>query len=127
MSLVLWGDTRLGKSTWARSLGNHVCFAGLFSGKAALETGGKAEYAVFDDIRGGIKFFPGFKDWLGCQPSFMIKQLYREPVMFNWGKPSIWISNRDPRLEMDECDVNWMEGNCLFVHITSSIFHATIC
>nr|QJB18672.1 MAG: replication-associated protein [Genomoviridae sp.] len=123
-SLVLWGDTRLGKSTWARSLGNHVYFGGLFSGKSAIELGREAEYAVFDDIRGGIKFFPGFKDWLGCQPCFMVKQLYREPVLFDWGKPSIWISNRDPREDMDQCDINWMEGNCTFVYLSSSIFHA---
>jgi len=123
-SLVLWGPTRTGKTTWARSLGAHIYFGGLFSGGAALAGGSTANYAVFDDIRGGIKFFPGFKDWLGCQSCFMVKQLYREPMLFKWGRVSIWISNKDPRLELDEDDVQWMEGNCQFVYVGDSIFRA---
>lgn len=123
-SLVLFGGTRLGKSTWARGLGEHLYFGGLFSGGLALANSVSAEYAVFDDIRGGIKFFPGFKDWLGCQPNFMVKQLYREPVLMKWGKPSIWISNTDPRLDLSSDEIEWMEGNCLFVNVTSPIFHA---
>lgn len=80
------------------------------------------KYAVFDDMRGGIKFFPGFKDWLGCQSSFMVKQLYKEPKLMAWGKPSIWCSNSDPREDVSRDDYEWLEGNCLFVNITESIF-----
>lgn len=125
-SLVLWGPTRTGKSTYARSLGEHIYFAGLFSGGSALSKSSSAKYAIFDDIRGGIKFFPGFKDWLGCQPCFMVKQLYREPILMEWGKPSIWISNTDPRDDMSEADIDWMEGNCDFICITKEepIFRA---
>jgi len=122
---VLWGGSRLGKSTFARSLGEHIYFGGLFSGGAALAGGDTAKYAVFDDIRGGIKFFPGFKDWLGCQPHFMVKQLYREPVLLQWGRPSIWISNTDPRCELSVDDVTWMEVNCEFVFIEDQIFIPT--
>lgn len=123
-SLVIFGGTRLGKTTWVRSLGDHIYFGGLFSGGAAITGRSTARYAVFDDIRGGIKFFPGFKDWLGCQSNFMVKQLYREPTLIHWGKPSVWISNTDPRMDISPEDVEWMEGNCLFVHVTSLIFRA---
>jgi len=124
--VVIWGPTRTGKTTLARSLGNHIFFGGLFSGGAAMAGLRDAEYAVFDDIRGGIKFFPGFKDWLGCQSNFMVKQLYREPVLIKWGRPAIWLSNSDPRCELSPEDVEWMEGNCDFFYVSAEepIFHA---
>ncbi len=36
-----------------------------------------AEYAVFDDISGGFKFFPNYKGWLGCQAEFTVTDKYR--------------------------------------------------
>ena len=36
-SLVIFGGTRLGKTLWARSLGNHAYFGGLFSLDESLE------------------------------------------------------------------------------------------
>jgi len=99
------------------------------------------EYAVFDDIRGGIKFFPSFKEWLGCQAWVTVKCLYKEPALVKWGKPSIWLSNTDPREDMYEvlpggekkfhkgfsqADVDWMDKNCIFVAVDSPIFRANI-
>lgn len=84
-----------------------------------------AEYAVFDDIRGGIKFFPAFKEWLGGQAHVSVKRLYRDPKVIPWGKPSIWISNEDPRLAMEPADANWLEGNATFIEITEPIFRAS--
>ncbi|QCX29517.1 Replication-associated protein [Plant associated genomovirus 22] len=121
-SLVLYGPTRTGKTTWARSLGDHLYFGGLFSA-AELANGG-ARYAIFDDIAGGIKFFPRWKDWLGCQAQFQVKQMYKDPYLFTWGRPSIWVSNTDPRQELSSEDIDWMEGNCVFVNVTTTIFHA---
>lgn len=122
LSLCLYGESRTGKTLWARSLGSHIYNVGLVSGTECMKDG---EYAVFDDIRGGIKFFPSFKEWLGCQAWVTVKQLYREPQLIKWGKPSIWISNTDPRLEMQEADIDWMNKNCIFVEVMEAIFHAS--
>ncbi|QCX35061.1 replication-associated protein [Blackfly genomovirus 3] len=122
-SLILWGPTRLGKTVWARSLGSHLYFGGIFSARNLGDDG--VRYAVFDDIAGGIKFFPRFKDWLGCQMEFMVKQMYRDPHLFRWGRPAIWIANTDPRHDMTHDDIVWLEANCIFVEITSAIFHAS--
>jgi len=106
----------------------------MFSGSDALSVDDDVKYAVFDDIRGGIKFFPAWKDWLGAQREFMVKQLYADPRMFKWGRPSIWCANKDPRDEMrlhffkgefTEGDIEWLEANCIFVEINSPIFHAS--
>lgn len=123
-SLVLFGPTRTGKTVWARSLGRHLYFCGLYSYKEANKAD-EAQYAVFDDIQGGIKFFPSFKNWLGGQEEFQIKGLYRDPEIIKWGKPSVWISNTDPRHDMSLADVEWMEGNCTFVEVRHPMFRAS--
>ncbi len=55
-----------------------------------------AEYAVFDDISGGFKFFPNYKGWLGCQAEFTVTDKYRAKRKFKWGKPSIMLMNSNP-------------------------------
>lgn len=120
---MLYGPTRLGKTQWARSLGSHIYFCGLYSYQEAIKAPDPdIKYAVFDDIQGGIKFFPSFKNWLGCQLDFQIKGLYKDPQLIRWGKPCIWISNTDPRLDMSHADASWLEGNCIFVEVTTALF-----
>lgn len=123
LSICVYGESRTGKTLWARSLGSHIYCVGLVSGTECMKAT-EADYAVFDDIRGGIKFFPSFKEWLGCQAYVTVKCLYREPSLVKWGKPSIWLSNTDPRDEMQNADIEWMNKNCIFVEVNSPIFHA---
>nr|QJB18624.1 MAG: replication-associated protein [Genomoviridae sp.] len=127
-SLCLYGESRTGKTIWSRSLGKHIYCVGLVSGNECLKAP-DVEYAIFDDIRGGIKFFPSFKEWLGCQAYVSIKRLYHEPELVKWGKPSIWLSNTDPRNEMLQADVDWMNKNCTFIFVPEdapiATFHAS--
>lgn len=96
---------------------------GLVSGAECLKAT-DVRYAIFDDIRGGIKFFPAFKEWLGAQAWVSVKCLYRDPKLMKWGKPTIWISNDDPRLVMEPGDVSWLEENAIFIEVNEPIFHA---
>lgn len=98
----------------------------------------KVEYAIIDDISGGIKYFPHWKAWLGGQPHIQVRLLYRDEMLVQWGKPSMWLSNRDPRDQLrdmvgrdyseEQCnnDVSWMEANSIFVYVDSPLvtFHA---
>lgn len=118
-SLILYGDTRLGKTLWARSLGTHAYFGGLFSLDEPIDD---VEYAVFDDLQGGLEFFHAYKFWLGAQAQFYATDKYRHKKLIHWGRPSIYISNSDPRLDKN-ADIPWLEGNCLFVYIPESIIH----
>nr|QJB18664.1 MAG: replication-associated protein [Genomoviridae sp.] len=116
-SLIIYGDTRLGKTLFARSLGNHMFFGGLFNLDNLDES---ADYCVLDDIQGGLEFFHGYKFWLGAQYDFTCTDKYRHKRDVHWGKPTIWTSNRDPRLDRG-ADIGWLEGNCDIVCIDSAI------
>lgn len=125
-----------GKSTWARSLGNHFYARGKFNGREFVKVEQDVDYYVFDDMEGGLRFFPGWKHFLGQQTWFNVRQFHRDPPMVKGGKPCIWLTNLDPRDEMYaqlrqndsrvqvENDVAWLERNCIFVEVLEPIFHA---
>jgi hypothetical protein len=113
---------------------------GMLSGGIILRDGPTAEYAVFDDMRGGIGMFPSYKEWLGGQSVVTVKKLYRDAVQMRWGKPCIWLANSDPRdqlkaditdrtpkgrVDLIYEDVAWLEANCIFVELTEPIFRAS--
>lgn len=97
----------------------------MFNGKDVLDELDAADYAVFDDIQGGIKFFHGFKNWLGCQTNFNIRLFHKDPPTIEWNRPVIWVANSDPRLDMSPGDVSWLEENAIFCEVTQPIFHAS--
>lgn len=81
------------------------------------------EYAVFDDMQGGLEFFHSYKFWLGAQKQFYVTDKYKGKRLVEWGKPCIYVSNSDPRHDKG-ADIHWLEGNCIFVELTRAIFHA---
>lgn len=128
----MYGPSLTGKTTWAQSLGPHLYMRKTFNAKqAALAE--SASYAIIDDISGGIRFFPHWKDWLGGQPYVQVRQLYKDELLLKWGKPTIWLANRDLRDELADMvgrdysneamltDIAYLETNCIFVHVTSNI------
>lgn len=117
-SLVLIGESRLGKTAWARSLGDHNYFGGLFCLDDFEED---KKYAVFDDMQGGLEFFHGYKFWLGHQAQFYATDKYRGKKLITWGKPAIWCSNTDPRADKG-ADADWLDANCQFVFIDSKLY-----
>jgi Geminivirus rep protein central domain len=118
-SLIIWGPSLTGKTLWARSLGKHAYFPGLFM----LEgfNADEVQYAVFDDLLNGIHTIPNFKFWLGGQREFVIGDKYMRKQRIKWGKPSILIGNNDPREGVSSQDKLWLEANCIFVEITGTL------
>uniref|UniRef100_A0A8E7G2C7 Replication-associated protein n=1 Tax=Turdus pallidus Genomoviridae sp. TaxID=2814956 RepID=A0A8E7G2C7_9VIRU len=82
------------------------------------------DYAVFDDMQGGLEFFHGYKFWLGCQSQFYATDKYKGKQLIDWGRPSIWLSNEDPRFDKN-ADVDWLNGNCVFIRLMAPIFRAS--
>lgn len=118
MSLCLWGPSRTGKTLWARSLGSHAYFGGLFSLDEPLDN---VKYAVFDDLQGGLEYFHSYKFWLGCQKQFYATDKYKGKKLIHWGRPSIYLSNDDPR-ENKGADYDWLMANVRFVYIDEPFF-----
>lgn len=78
-----------------------------------------ADYAVFDDIAGGFKFFNNYKGWLGCQHEFTLTDKYKGKRKFKWGKPTIMCMNEDPA-SLSDVDYEWLQLNCIIVEIGSN-------
>jgi hypothetical protein len=115
-NLCLYGETRTGKTTWARSLGRHTYFAALFDLRTLDED---ADYMVLDDLVDGFKTLPEWKFWMGGQLEAVINDKYCKKKRVRWGKPCIFLANDDPRDALNEGDRRWVEANCMFVHVPS--------
>lgn len=122
-SLIIFGPTRIGKTIWARSLGKHAYFPGLFMLEGFSPTDSK--YAVFDDMVNGIASIPNWKAWLGGQKEFVVGDKYMKKQRIKWDKPCIMVGNIDPREDMRQEDIEWLEGNCVIVPITSTLAEPT--
>jgi len=118
-SLILIGPSRLGKTMWARSLRQkHAYFGGLFCLDEFEED---VDYAIFDDMQGGLEFFHAYKFWLGHQKEFYATDKYRGKKLITWGKPAIWLANDDPRTHKG-ADADWLDENCQFEFIVNKLF-----
>lgn len=110
-TLVLIGDSRLGKTQWARSLGRHIYWNGMIDMETFDE---EAEYIIFDDFE--WEYFPNKKGWWGAQQEFTITDKYRRKRTIRWGKPMIWLGNKE--LILDE----WCRDNCIVVKVHSPLY-----
>lgn len=107
----------MGKTLWARSLGSHIYFAGMFNLEAYDDT---CTYAIFDDILGGLTGFSTYKQWLGAQMEFTATDKYKRKRTIHWrGRPTIWITNDDPSVA--NVDHDWLDKNATTVYIDKQI------
>ncbi|QCQ85188.1 replication-associated protein [Finch associated genomovirus 9] len=118
-SLCLIGESGLGKTEWARSLGSHFYMNLLFNLDEYLAVKDTALYGVLDDI--DIEYFPNYKGWFGGQKEFTGTDKFRKKVRIMWRRPIIWCSNDDPR-QAKNVDVSWMNTNCVFVSLYERLY-----
>lgn len=112
--LIIVGQSLLGKTNWARSLGRHSYFNNMFS---LSEYDPDCEYAVFDDISGGLGKFP-YKQWLGGQHRIGISDKYHKNFHDTWARPCIYLSNSDPFLQSPKgVDLQWLAANSVTVKL----------
>jgi len=112
-SLVMVGGSRLGKTTWARTLGKHMYFNTMID---LAEWRDDAWYAIFDDFE--FQFIPNKKCFFGAQQEFAITDKYRKKMTVRWGKPSIFLFNELP----SELSSDWYQQNCVIVFINTALF-----
>lgn len=116
-SLILIGDSRLGKTAWARRHGEHVYFNGTWNVAKLDCLSNTTKYAVWDDLFNWDAF--NYKQWLGGQWEFEVTGKYRAPrSVHGWGRPSIVCCNELP----SQLDNSWVKENCLIVYVRFALF-----
>jgi hypothetical protein len=96
-SLILFGGSQLGKSTWARSLGRHSYQHGMINPK---NFDPQADYTIVDDVP--LKFFTCWKEVIGCQSNWTIRCAYQRYTQITDGVPCIYIMSHDPWFKLDQ-------------------------
>lgn len=119
-SLILIGESRSGKTQWARSLGHHMYFCNLLNLDLWDET---ADYIVLDDFNSDItKFFPAWKCFFGGQREFTLTDKYRGKKTVKWGKPCIWLSNEDIFKNLNIEHINFIKKNCEVIVLNKKLY-----
>lgn len=119
-SLIVYGDTKLGKSDFARNLGPHINWRKDFDLGNLLEIGVEnIDYAIWDDIGWNNAALAGdsYKAWLGGQEDFSCTDKYKGKRTIEWAKPCIYLTNNDPFKGLRPADANWLLGNCFLVDV----------
>ncbi|MGI4816828.1 MAG: hypothetical protein ACRYE7_02480 [Janthinobacterium lividum] len=122
-SLLITGETRLGKTDFARGLGKHINFHATTDIERLMTMRmEEIEYAVFDDVhwRDGCLKNGRFKNWAGGQGHFTTTDKYFKKATISWAKPSIFCINNDPREDgLTERDYQWLINNCTIIDVGS--------
>jgi hypothetical protein len=131
-SLILHGATRLGKTDFARALGAHIYFRGTFNLKKMIKMNiSELDYMIWDDVPWSDDALKkeGYKNWLGGQDNFTVTDRYHPKEDVTWGKPCIFLSNRNPLLGLSENDKSWLRGNTTIIDLGEVENHrpAAIC
>lgn len=123
--MALVGPTRTGKTSWARSLGEHVYISGAFNANLF-----KRDYRffVFDDvapIADSLK--RAWKQWFGGQRDFTVTGKYVKPFTVTGGVPAILCLNEDDYEEHFKSKVEneWSRENILLVYVRSPLYKTT--
>jgi hypothetical protein len=119
-SLILFGGSKLGKTDFARSLGKFCFFRGTFNQRTLVSMGVEnIEYIIWDDVSWKDKALrdDAYKNWMGGQDNFTISDKYSKKLDITWGKPCIFLSNKDPMAGLPHEDQCWLRANCTIVDL----------
>lgn len=119
ISLWIIGESRAGKTSWARQQGNHSYMKGGFDAKLFHSN---VDYYVMDDVK--IQDFAYYNELMqGIEFTYTGK--YERMRTFDAGAkhgrngiPVMWTTNYDPRQKFNrDVDLKWLRENVLFVDL----------
>ncbi|AAU00339.1 AC1 protein [Tomato yellow leaf curl Guangdong virus] len=129
-SIVIEGDSRTGKTTWARSLGLHNYLCGHLDLSPKVYSN-DAWYNVIDDV--DPHYLKHFKEFMGAQRDWQSNTKYGKPIQIKGGIPSIFLCNPGPTSsykeyldeEKNAALKNWALKNATFVTLTEPLYSST--
>lgn len=119
-SLILIGPTRLGKTSWARSLGPHAYVATSWD---LSSFNNYFSYVVFDDVQWkNLAHYA--KAFFGCQRDFSVSDKYCKKKRISGGVPSIYCVNpEDVTHELREFFLsNWGQQNIEVISVSNKLY-----
>nr|AJE24866.1 replication-associated protein [Tobacco curly shoot virus] len=127
MSIVIEGDSRTGKTMWARSLGPHNYLCGHLDLSPKVYSN-DACYNVIDDV--DPHYLKHFKEFMGAQRDWQSNTKYGKPVQIKGGIPTIFLCNPGPNSsykefldeEKNNALKNWALKNAIFVTLEGPLY-----
>ncbi|AFD54475.1 replication-associated protein [Centrosema yellow spot virus] len=92
ISIIVEGDSRTGKTMWARALGPHNYLSGHLDFNSRVYSN-EAEYNVIDDVTPQYLKLKHWKELIGAQKDWQSNCKYGKPVQIKGGIPSIVLCN----------------------------------
>nr|WJJ08785.1 replication initiation protein [Tomato yellow leaf curl virus] len=126
-SIVIEGDSRTGKTMWARSLGPHNYLCGHLDLSPKVYSN-DAWYNVIDDV--DPHYLKHFKEFMGAQRDWQSNTKYGKPIQIKGGIPTIFLCNPGPTSSYkeyldEEKNIslkNWALKNATFVTLHEPLF-----
>ncbi|CAC85354.1 AC1 protein [Tomato yellow leaf curl China virus-Tb[Y11]] len=127
ISIVIEGDSRTGKTMWARSLGPHNYLCGHLDLSPKVYNN-DAWFNVIDDV--DPHYLKHFKEFMGAQRDWQSNTKYGKPVQIKGGIPTIFLCNPGPNssykeyLEEEKNSAlrNWAIKNAIFVTLKGPLY-----
>ncbi|ADF58297.1 replication protein [Okra yellow mosaic Mexico virus - [Sida:Colima 2]] len=129
VSLIVEGDSRTGKTMWARALGPHNYLSGHLDFNSRVFSN-EVEYNVIDDIAPQYLKLKHWKELIGAQRDWQSNCKYGKPVQIKGGIPSIVLCNPGEGasykdyLDKEENRAlrNWTIHNAIFITLISALY-----
>ncbi|UUC10351.1 AC1 protein [Tomato leaf curl Tianyang virus] len=129
-SIVIEGDSRTGKTMWARSLGPHNYLCGHLDLSPKVYSN-DAWYNVIDDV--DPHYLKHFKEFMGAQRDWQSNTKYGKPIQIKGGIPTIFLCNPGPTSSYKEYldeDKNsalkdWALKNAEFITLKEPLYSST--
>nr|ANW72126.1 replication associated protein Rep [Sri Lankan cassava mosaic virus] len=126
-SIVIEGDSRTGKTMWARSLGPHNYLCGHLDLSPRVYSN-DAWYNVIDDV--DPHYLKHFKEFMGAQRDWQSNTKYGKPVQIKGGIPTIFLCNPGPNSSykefLDEAKNSalkaWALKNATFISLSEPLY-----
>nr|ADN85607.1 replication initiator protein [Tomato leaf curl Gujarat virus] len=130
ISIVIEGDSRTGKTMWARSLGPHNYLCGHLDLSPKVYSN-DAWYNVIDDV--DPHYLKHFKEFMGAQRDWQSNTKYGKPVQIKGGIPTTFLCNPGPNSsykeyldeEKNSALKNWALKNATFVTLERPLYSGT--
>nr|AIT42273.1 replication associated protein [Tomato mottle wrinkle virus]AIT42277.1 replication associated protein [Tomato mottle wrinkle virus] len=132
ISIIIEGDSRTGKTMWARALGSHNYLSGHLDFNSKVYSN-EVEYNVIDDVTPQYLKMKHWKELIGSQRDWQSNCKYGKPVQIKGGIPSIVLCNPGEGASYKEfLDKHensslkaWTLHNAKFIFLNSPLYQTT--